>query len=259
MTPPRTRHPHGCTASPAVSGRARGLSVPGRAFTLMELLVTVGIIGILAMLAMPSFELARMRSKLAVSKYNIRLVGEAMEVYRMDHGSYPQPIVGSKDEDPYGVIATSSLRGLTTPIAYVNATALHDSFGLIEAQVSIGQAVANDPFRPPTPDPFAPPSATFNQTQSLLYFYYPKLADLVGGEAMRRECYAIISVGPDLKDSFIAYYPFPACLPATAAQYGITQILDTIYDPTNGTESGGDLAGFGPEAHTPTLVGGGDH
>lgn len=245
---------------PALPRRANPILLPGGGLTLLELLVTIGIITILTMIALPQAQLFLTRSKIAASKSHLRMVSEALEIYRSDHGSYPQPVISSPTDDPYGVVATASLRALTTPIAYINPVALRDSFGLMEAQLSVGQTVSTDPLRPPTPDdPLASPEVQFNPTQSLLYFYYPALAGTIGSETMKRECFALISVGPDAKDSFIVYYPFPGDLPATAAQYGIIRIEDTIYDPTNGVESGGDLASFGPEAHTAPVIGGGEN
>lgn len=245
-------------SGPALPCRANPVFLPGGGFTLIELLVTVGIISVLVMIAMPQIHLFQTRSKIAASKSHLRMVSEALEIYRSDHGSYPPPVISAPVDDPYGAVATSALCSLTTPIAYISPLALRDSFGLIEPQLSVGQTLVVDPFRPPTLDPLTQPDAQFNPSQSLIYFYYPSLADVIGSEAMKRECYALISVGPDLKDSFIVYYPFPGDLPATAQQYGIDRIEDTIYDPTNGVESGGDLASFGPEAHTSPVVGGGN-
>jgi hypothetical protein len=92
----------------------------------------------------------------------------------------------------------------------------------------------------------------------MLYFYYPRLAWLMGDAGLKCESCAVVGVGPDLKDSFIVYYPFPASLPSSAIRFGINRIEDTIYDPTNGILSGGDLAGFSAGINKPRIVGGGD-
>ena len=68
----------------------------------------------------------------------------------------------------------------------------------------------------------------------------------------------MVSVGPDLKDSFIMYYPFPSILPPQAIEFGIQTALDTVYDPTNGAISGGDMAAFGGYLSVPRFVGGGN-
>jgi len=99
----------------------------------------------------------------------------------------------------------------------------------------------------------------FNISQSLLYFYYPQLAEIMGDAALNCESYAIVSVGPDLKDSFIVYFSIPRpCLPASAAQFGILKPFKIrSLTPTNGVISAAIWPAFGPEAHVARMVGGG--
>ena len=59
-----------------------------QAFTLIELLVVVLIIGILAAVALPKYEMAVMRSRYGTLKANVRALYEAEEMYRMANGVY---------------------------------------------------------------------------------------------------------------------------------------------------------------------------
>lgn len=61
------------------------------AFTLIELLIVVAIIGILSALLMTNFIGIRQRARDAQRKSDIRQMQSALELYRSDVGSYPSP------------------------------------------------------------------------------------------------------------------------------------------------------------------------
>ena len=58
-------------------------------FTLMEIMIVVGVIGLLAMIAMPSFSRARMKGQASADANNLRVFSEAVQMYAMDNGFYP--------------------------------------------------------------------------------------------------------------------------------------------------------------------------
>ena len=62
-----------------------------RGFTLIELLIVVGIIGILATLLMVNFIGVRQRARDAQRKTDLRQLQSALELYRADQNSYPNP------------------------------------------------------------------------------------------------------------------------------------------------------------------------
>ena len=232
------------------AGRTGGACHGAPAFTLVELIVSVGIISLLATAALPNLRRFQVQAKVSACRNNQRVLTDAMEFYHVDHGRYPQPLASSQDS--LGVVARAALRGLTTPVAYANPDAFEDPFGEFKLQLPVASrpsSLSDDPFRPPRPG--------FNEGESLLYFYYPRMAALMGLPAMWVKAYSIVSAGPDLKDSFALYYPFPENLPARAALFGVDTIQDAVYDPTNGTISGGDLAAFGGDLPVPRFVGGG--
>jgi len=59
------------------------------AFTLIELLLVISIIGILASLILPSYLAARNAAYLARNKAEFKSIATALELYTNDHGNYP--------------------------------------------------------------------------------------------------------------------------------------------------------------------------
>lgn len=213
-------------------------------FTLVELLVVVSIVAILALIASASAQRAKVRANSVAARSNIRSLRGALAMYRTDHDAFP-PAGPATFSDPFGVVADSALAALTTPLAYVSREAFGDPFGMIEVQGSAGGQ-----------NMFGFPATTVNPDHSLLYFHYPSFARMIGDPAVDADGFALVSLGPDHKDSFAVYFPFPERLPAGAAGFGVLDVSDTAYDPTNGTISRGDIAGFGGDLGVPPDTGG---
>ncbi len=107
----------------AISHRTK--DVTRSAFTLIELLIVVAIIGILAAIAVPNFLNAQVRAKVARVYSDIRAQGTALEQYRLDNNHYP----------PSSQFYPRLLR-LTTPMAYMS-TLPYDIFAVSEADPHI--------------------------------------------------------------------------------------------------------------------------
>lgn len=84
------------------------------AFTLIELLIVVAIIGILAAIAVPNFLNAQIRAKLARVESDLKTISTALTMYRVDHGRPPYDITPTHSW-------TMAYKQLTTPVAYLSS------------------------------------------------------------------------------------------------------------------------------------------
>lgn len=209
-------------------------------FTLVELLVAVSIVGILAAIALPNFLEAQTRAKVSSALSHTRLLADAAEAYRVDWNHYP--IAAQRlPMDPYGVLSDVQLAVLTTPVAYTSSAAFRDPFGKIQCRTFVLASYLSPQSDFPIPDPP-------NSNKSLLYYNYQCFAKWTHNPLVNAVGIALVSIGPDRQDSFGVFRPFTSeALPPLALQAGIRDPLDTQYDPTNGTISGGDIFGFAGE------------
>ncbi len=61
-------------------------------FTLIELLIVIAIIGILATIVIPKFTGVTDTAKVAKIQTELSTIGTAVEIYRVDHGKYPESL-----------------------------------------------------------------------------------------------------------------------------------------------------------------------
>ncbi len=150
-----------------------------KAFTLIELLIVVAIIGILAAIAVPNFLNAQTRAKIARVQSEFRSISQAYEMYKLDNATYP----GDHDLDEW-----TSQRGmfrLTSPIAYLSSI-----FG----------------------DPFVKQYQAGTGGNAYAANYVPAYeigsgADNTG--KYRKQAYSIVSMGPDMDDDIGNHDSFP--------------------------------------------------
>ena len=143
-------------------------SKSGFAFTLIELLIVVAIIGILAAIAVPNFLNAQTRSNIARVHADQKSIATALEMYHLDNNTYMQTRGGA-----------SEFFMLTTPIAYLSSVPSDVFLPYTKGKGGIFQRNPDDRF------------PTFDYTSN---DYFPEC----GGE-VRNHPHAFImeSVGPD--------------------------------------------------------------
>ncbi len=189
------------------------------AFTILELLIVVGIIAILAGIAMENFARASIRSKVTRVLSDHRTLRLGIESYRTDHNRLPRMAsrnYGDPQFDQINGIPVSGVMSkvLSTPVAYVT------------------NAYLFDPFMTNRPDaPLDERLYTYQDTQQYIVWnpdstFWPQAVAYYGD-------WRLASVGPD--QSFDHLFANSAQLP---------------YDPTNGTISLGNIwtaPGINPE------------
>ncbi len=179
-----------------------------RAFTLIELLIVVAIIGILAAIAVPNFLNAQIRSKLAKVQADHKAISTALEAYFIDQNAYP----GDHDLDRY-MAGEDGLFHLTTPISYMSSLPT-DPFVERKLRGMFNLGTSNAYAAEGRPD-YEMGSGSDNEGQ------------------YRVHAYSLMSYGPDKDDDNSSHDPFP---------FGTD--MDR-YDTSNGIVSDGNIFTWG--------------
>ena len=211
------------------------------AFTLIELLIVVAIIAILAAIAVPNFLEAQTRSKVSRTKVDMRSLATGLEAYLVDNNHYPVPR-GIYVIPPVYKFWIGYAVELTTPVAYMTTVHLMDVF--------------NPPGREESIEHYDGTYENFN-------------FELGWGAAMKAQSpdcmdrptrgFYLCSWGPDYVRGVGIYGgshgPHLVLWPGDGDTPLGVSYVDPIYDPTNGTRSGGDIMYFGGELPVPRLHG----
>lgn len=189
-----------------------------KAFTLIELLIVVAIIGILAAIAVPNFLNAQIRAKIARVESDHKSISTALESYMLDNNSYP----GDHDLDEY-MNGQRGLFRLTTPVSYMASLPTDPFVEKKLAGMFAGLGTSNAYAANGRPD-----------------YEMGSGADNTG--QYKKQAYSLMSYGPDLDDDNSSHDPFP-----------FMTDMDR-FDPTNGTKSDGNLFRFGGDYNSGCII-----
>jgi len=95
-----------------------------RAFTLIELLIVVAILGVLAAIAIPNFLNAQIRAKVSRALADLRSIRTAVDMYTADHREPPPSTHPALGDPNIGYLRFN----ITTPVAYLQNGYLLDPF-----------------------------------------------------------------------------------------------------------------------------------
>ncbi len=189
-----------------------------KAFTLIELLIVVAIIGILAAIAVPNFLNAQTRAKIARIQSDARSTSTALEQYRLDNNAYP---VNAMNFDMTGYTM------LTTPVSYMTQFPVD----VFKSQHNIG---ASDPGQ--------------GATNSLIGRFLDMATDTQSNNRTVG-AYALASSGPDQNDdTFMGDFPWTTRFLEYAPSNGLNSDGDIIrlggnFQQGNITANGKPLGG----------------
>lgn len=196
------------------------------AFTLIELLIVVAIIGILAAIAVPNFLNAQTRARVARVMGDHKALGTALEMYSLDHNIFPWPIGNGQGHSSYSVYI-EYVHELTTPTSYIASVSYTDIF---------------KPQREKTN--WYPDDTVFSYQYVSYNGSWARLSNV--SSAMNEiyyPGYCISSYGPDHGANGVEWHP-------------ITGNPGSIYTSSNGLISSGDIGRFGGSVKERTVMGG---
>lgn len=183
------------------------------AFTLTELAVTLAIVSILALIVAPAVRDAITHARIASAKNNLRILRDGLEAYASDYGRYPSGSTvpsNSLISDFDSSIVFQSLLGVYLPN---NPLLLEDDFSR-ETMKNIKQSIAFDPS--------SIPDVVGYSYFDYMNYHVPPWTPL--------KAFALVCVGPDAKDSGLGI--------AVRTPFTLSK---TIYSPSNGVHSEGDI------------------
>ncbi len=207
-----------------------------KAFTLIELLIVVAIIGILAAIAVPNFLNAQVRAKIARVRSDMRAIAVACDSYRLDNNAFPWPIRNGQVLNTYNHIA--GCIELTTPVAYLSTVSMEDPF---------------------IPQRFWTDFSANRAHPTYVYVSYRgdwgvRWGSSSAGVPVNQlpNGFGLTSQGPDGTDSGGVHWPLQI-------KYGNNPgaANSHLYHPSNGLRSWGDITRYGGDVPAPGALGGG--
>lgn len=195
-----------------------------QAFTLIELLVVVGILGLLAAVAVPNFLEAQVRSKISRVKVDLAATAHATACYRLDWGNYP----------PNDGLFNNLPLELSTPVAYLTSVHLVDPFCKQEDHPVHGERARFYTYTE---------IVSLNMAMSRLGIGRPVPYEAIDhafyneGAFEKYGRWRLASNGPDKRYTVLDYDETTDPTTSDVQLQGI----DLPYDPTNGTLSPGNI------------------
>lgn len=117
------------------------------AFTILELLIVLGIVLVLAGLAMENYQRALINTRIARVRSDLRLMAQAIESYTVDHARVPRmadfEIYGDETFDVVQGVEVRGImsRALSTPIAYLSVAQMTDPFMAASPEAAIDERI----------------------------------------------------------------------------------------------------------------------
>lgn len=129
-----------------------------RAFTLVEMLVVIAIIGTLAALLLPAVQAARESARKASCTNNLRQIALAMQQYHDSLGSFPSGYICNR---PFNVPGTPGWGWGALILPFLEQRPLHTDLQVVGSRLDVKTGLNSDPMVPPRPDLLSQPLKIF--------------------------------------------------------------------------------------------------
>ncbi len=192
-----------------------------RAFTLIELLIVVAIIGILAAIAVPNFLNAQQRARYAQVISNMKALGTGMMQYQVDWGSMPL--------HPPAHQTNIWNNALTTPVAYLTTEPIDIYQSYLNSQSKMYNAENARPVL--HPEPF--------YTISGGAYGHPALDGNIPSPGSGGDLTLRFADAPDLRQKALSQYKVGRYLVSIGPD--LVHNYPGTYDISNGLNSSGDI------------------
>jgi prepilin-type N-terminal cleavage/methylation domain-containing protein len=103
--------------------RSSNMNTKIQGFTLVEIMIVVGIIGMLAAIAIPAFQRARLDSQVSAIANDLRVFDGAFQMYAMEHGGFPGEMEG-----PHFMPPNTGINSYLEPGAFTNPAVISGSY-----------------------------------------------------------------------------------------------------------------------------------
>jgi general secretion pathway protein G len=101
-------------------------------FTLIEIIIVLGIIGLLVGLGLPQYKSARIKSREAVLRVNLTEMRKQIDLYYLDKGHYPLTLQALVQEGYFRSIPVDPMTGSSSTWLEIRETPAPDDFVMFE-------------------------------------------------------------------------------------------------------------------------------
>lgn len=182
-------------ARPPVREARLQFQAPARAFTLIELLTVISIIAILSAISVNVIKGVKERSSVGLAKTELAALSQALEMYKLQYGDYPQTGNASNSSLSAAVASATDAQGILFNALTGKRGPLSTNFPMNgKAYVDLARFKLQDPATMPATGKTQAANAFVDPWGNHYLYYYKTGSPAVWNKT---PSYIMLSVGPD--------------------------------------------------------------